>query len=154
MNRSESIPATTRGWSSSTGATRSRRETSCWAIASLDVTHDPSPNVAALLGTGHCSFYKKRQIKRNAKWNNPWFDGLFDNHFKTRHSCSYSSCDFMRGYLLISILCALFCVGFGDERNTNNAAASADPFSQKIDAEMVPDSLSVKCWGLREMAES
>ena len=62
--------------------------------------------------------------------------------------------DFMRGYLLISILCALFCVGFGDERNTNNAAASADPFSQKIDAEMVPDSLSVKCWGLREMAES
>lgn len=55
----------------------------------------------------------------------------------------------MRGYLLISILCALFCVGFGDERNTNNAAASADPFSQKIDAEMVPDSLSVK-WDMRK----
>ena len=60
----------------------------------------------------------------------------------------------MRGYLLISVLCALFCVGFGDVSNANNAAASADPFSQKIDAEMVPDSLSVKCSGLREITES
>ena len=60
----------------------------------------------------------------------------------------------MRGYLLISVLCALFCVGFGDASNANKDAASADPFSQKIDAEMVSDDLSVKCSVLRDLAES